>query len=491
MRNLLLFLSLLFSCCFAFAQNRGDIDYIQLLSEYEVEELPDFYENQYGYGFITGIVPPQNAIELYKIKYYTEDAGGVLTTATGLIAMPKGIDCTLPVAFYNHGTFYDYASMPSNLGFETLIGAILSTEGFISAIPDLIGYGDESPGSPNYIHAKTAGTANVDMMRAIKNWSEQQDSVDFTLNGQIFITGYSQGGHSAMAAHREFQQFHADEFTVTASAPGSGPYDVSVTQTNFMFDDDYYPQVAYIGIIILSYIEIYSDLVNMELFQENVLSPYDEIIIDILADFDTPLGVVNDQFPTNPFEMFDADYLNDFLTNPNHPLKIIFEDNNVYEWVPEAPMVMGFCTGDEEVSNDNARVAYNWMIENGAQNVDTLNLGNQSHFDCALPFLLNTRNMFNDMKAPCDGPAIAYNPLAKSELEIVHVTGSPFVYIHNHNAEAEALNIQLYDAQGRLMQEEKMYNYASYIRLDAPKNGLYHLVVTNNKDIMQSKKVVF
>src|SRR6202034_844940 len=40
-------------------------------------------------------------------------------------------------------------------------------------------------------------------------------------NGQLFITGYSQGGYVAMATHRAMQ---AAGLTVTASSPMSGPY---------------------------------------------------------------------------------------------------------------------------------------------------------------------------------------------------------------------------------------------------------------------------
>ena len=41
-----------------------------------------------------------------------------------------------------------------------------------------------------------------------------------------FLTGYSQGGHVTMAAHRELETFHTNEFTVTACAPCAGPYDL-------------------------------------------------------------------------------------------------------------------------------------------------------------------------------------------------------------------------------------------------------------------------
>ena len=44
------------------------------------------------------------------------------------------------------------------------------------------------------------------------------------LNGQLFLMGYSHGGHVTMALHRELEQYHANEITITASAPMAGAY---------------------------------------------------------------------------------------------------------------------------------------------------------------------------------------------------------------------------------------------------------------------------
>ena len=45
-------------------------------------------------------------------------------------------------------------------------------------------------------------------------------------SGKVMIAGYSQGGHVAMATHKVLERDHAGEFSVTAAAPMSGPYDL-------------------------------------------------------------------------------------------------------------------------------------------------------------------------------------------------------------------------------------------------------------------------
>ena len=47
------------------------------------------------------------------------------------------------------------------------------------------------------------------------------------LSGKVMLTGYSQGGHSSMAAHRAIERDHAAEINVVAGAHLAGPYNLS------------------------------------------------------------------------------------------------------------------------------------------------------------------------------------------------------------------------------------------------------------------------
>ena len=53
-----------------------------------------------------------------------------------------------------------------------------------------------SPGFHPYLHARSEATASVDMLRAGRNYCA---SNNIGLNGQVFLAGYSQGGHTEMA----------------------------------------------------------------------------------------------------------------------------------------------------------------------------------------------------------------------------------------------------------------------------------------------------
>ena len=60
-------------------------------------------------------------------------------------------------------------------------------------MPDYIGMG-ESPGLHPYVHGESEATATIDMIRAAREFIT--DSLNLIDNHQVFLSGYSQGGHA-------------------------------------------------------------------------------------------------------------------------------------------------------------------------------------------------------------------------------------------------------------------------------------------------------
>ena len=100
------------------------------------------------------------------------------------------------------------------------VGAAL---GYVAVAPDYLGLG-ESRGFHPYVHAATEASAAIDLLYAAQEFAEKQK---FPLNGQLFLTGYSQGGHASMALHRELERNYSKIFPVSAAAHLSGPYSIS------------------------------------------------------------------------------------------------------------------------------------------------------------------------------------------------------------------------------------------------------------------------
>lgn len=354
-----------------------------LLLTYTAQELMDL-----GVGNAT------NGVELHRIIYATEDVFGQPTIASGAIALPLG-DCSYPLAEYMHGTVLERDGVPSRQSGETIVGYFLAGTGYVAVLPDYLGLGD-GPGPHPYVHARSEATASIDMLRAAREFCAVR-GVD--LNGQLFLIGYSQGGHACMATHRMIEAEFSDEFTVTASAPCSGPYDVSGVQAQVMVATVPYPAPYYLPYILLSYGYVYPGLYVQ--LGDVIEEPW-ATILPPLFQGNNGSGEVDAVMPEVPSVILVDSVLESFSSDPDHYFRVALRDNDVYDWVPQAPVRMVYCESDSHVFYQNSIVCRDTMIANGATNVQAVSAGaNFDHTDCAFPALLGSKIWFDSQKLPC------------------------------------------------------------------------------------------
>jgi Prolyl oligopeptidase family len=173
---------------------------------------------------------PKCGVDFNYLQYATVGAAAEKTTATGALMVPVGSDpaCTgaRPIVLYAHGTTtaknYNIANVldstnPAN-GEALLVAAMYAAQGFIVVAPNYAGYDTSTLGYHPYLVADQQSKDMIDALTAARQAIPRLSSAD---SGKLFITGYSQGGHVAMATHKALQTAGA---TVTASAPMSGPY---------------------------------------------------------------------------------------------------------------------------------------------------------------------------------------------------------------------------------------------------------------------------
>jgi hypothetical protein len=268
----------------------------------------------------------------------------------------------------------------------------MATSGYLCAMPDYLGMGD-SPGLHPYIHAKSEATAVIDMLRACRDFAP---TVGRAWDNRLFLFGYSQGGHATMATHREIQQNYGPEFTVTGSAPMAGPYDCSGVQANVITSFDPYPTPGYLPYVIYSYDFVYKIVPDADaLFKP----PYDSILPTMFNGL-YAMGDINSICPEVPREMVKDSVMAAFEADPNHPLKVALRKNDLYNWVPQTPVKMFYCSSDDQVNYMNSIVAYNAFIAAGATNVSLFETANNlTHGECALPTMLFGKLYLDSLKA--------------------------------------------------------------------------------------------
>ena len=376
-------------------------------------------------------LPLEYDVETYKIIYNTIDALGNPTIASGAFCIPISEDCSnFPMAVYEHGTSLRKVDVPSYDVQEAYIGKIFSAGGYNVIMPDYIGMG-ESPGLHPYCHGESEATATLDMIRAVREGETLGLIPGMTQdNGELFLTGYSQGGHAAMATHKYVEDNNLlSEFNILASAPCSGPYEITGAMADTILAASY-SNPGYIVYLMASYQSVYGNLYNT--YSDILRSPYDQIVVPYFNGDNTTLGMgsLNNQLPTIIQELVVDSVLQNFLNSASdfsHPLWQAMSDNDNHDWTPERPVRMYYCTGDEQVSFQNALAAEATMQGNGADNVEAIYMGDGMHNECVLPSLSDVYYWFDTIRTPCntnglevvklDGVEIFPNPVI-DELEI-------------------------------------------------------------------------
>ncbi|MES2296447.1 MAG: lipase family protein [Pseudomonadota bacterium] len=179
-----------------------------------------------GITQVTGA--PRCTVSTYYMKYATVGGAGEATDATGAIMVPSGAAAGCsgahPVVLYAHGTATGKSNNMANLRDNTeaaLAAAMYAAQGFIVVAPNYAGYDVSSLSYHPYLNAEQQANDMIDALRAAR---KAFGTIGATDSGKLLLTGYSQGGHVAMATQRAMQTSYASEFTVTALAGLSGPY---------------------------------------------------------------------------------------------------------------------------------------------------------------------------------------------------------------------------------------------------------------------------
>ncbi len=346
-------------------------------------------------------------VKTYRLIYLSPGIDGDTVKASGLIAVPVPTSCdSFPMAVYCHGTILEQYDVPSYGSGEALIATLFASSGFITIAPDYLGLGI-GKGIHPYLHAETEASASIDLIRAARDFIEE--SQEANANGQTFVTGYSQGGHAAMATLKYAQDLGLlDTLGIVAGAPCSGPYNITEYQMKPMIlYDAPYRYMGYAVYIIMSYEAAYNNLYDSlnTVFKQ-------QYIDDIKLYFDGSqdeysMGVASDALPPYIKNLLTTEFYNAIKHNPDHPMWIDVADNDLYDWKPQFPLRMFYCDGDSQVNYKNSTTTADTMTANGAENVKAINVfPGADHSPCSFPALKSALNFFKSLADTCTTVAV-------------------------------------------------------------------------------------
>ncbi|MEL7161562.1 MAG: hypothetical protein AAFN92_12460, partial [Bacteroidota bacterium] len=388
-------------------------------------------------------------VENYKVVYTTTDAFGQPDTASGLLCVPNDPDIAFPLAIYNHGTVFERDGVPSVEGVpERLLPQAIGAYGYITVAPDYLGLG-ESDGFHPYVHAATEASAGRDMLLAVRDWLDARGT---GRNDQLFVTGYSQGGHASSALHMDLALNPGDdELTVTAAAHLSGPYSISEVMLSTVFREGRPTLPGYIVYTYVSYNNVYGIYDSLgQIFREPYLGVIDSFENGLLAAgaFNASLDRLLDENEALLVDMFQ-DSIRQVLADrdPSQPIIQALIDNDTYDWAPTAPTLLYYCTEDEQVPFRNALLADSVMRANGSTSVTVESGGPLDHGACVLPAAMRTIAFFRDfaqrfpvsLGEPADRPDVGLAPNPVAAGSVLRVNG----------LKNRAHDYVLYDLSGR------------------------------------------
>ncbi|MER6526890.1 alpha/beta hydrolase [Streptomyces sp. NPDC001508] len=318
--------------------------------------------------------PVRYGVRAYRLTYRTVDPYGKPTTATGLLTLPKGGAQRLDLVSDTHGTMVDRAYAPSvSDDFGRVPSYLNASAGRAVAAPDYLGLG-EGPGPHPYMDTRSAVAVSVDMLRAARSAA---DRLGRTLTGDLYATGFSQGGQVAMALGRALEGGAERSFRLKALAPVSGPYDLAGQEMPALFDGRVNDTS---GVFYVSYwlvaqnrlLHFYKD--PGEVFR----APYASRVESLFDGRHNEEDVVKSLAPSVKQLLTPAFY--DFLQHPTGPLlSALRSADHTCDWKPDVPVRLYAGVADTDVPLGNARSCALQLAAHQAH-MSLVNQGDVDHF---------------------------------------------------------------------------------------------------------------
>ncbi|MGQ3015563.1 MAG: lipase family protein, partial [Flavobacteriales bacterium] len=392
----------------------------QFLKSYDNSQIDSIYTSM---GLPSMLLPNQYKIDVYRLLYNTVGPDSITpVVASGLMVLPKDKGCGSTILSYQHGTMTRRVDAPSYRQGEWILGVAMGSEGYVGLLPDYLGLGLDTSMVHPYQHARSEATAVIDHIRAAREACVQ---LSYPLNGQVLLTGYSQGGHATMATHKMIQGSFSSEFNVTASVPMSGPYSMSGVMKDVMLSSQPYPAPYYLPYVLFSFRNVYGVYPNASDF---LVAPYD-VVLPPLFNGVYGSGTIDNAMPNVPKNILKQAVLDSFTNDPNHIFRQLLDENDVYKWVPQVPVHMLYCEGDNSVPFENSIVAYDYMTNAGATKVSKNNVNSAlDHGECAQFAMLEMRTFFDTLRM--DKVSLSFSTVppsgagAQDGAITVHVSGA-------------------------------------------------------------------
>lgn len=311
------------------------------------------------------------SVEALSVNYYSIDMQGNMIPVSGALFIPQQVS-DLPLLSIQHGTETKrdrVASVSPNNSVEGIFGLLTASMGYMSLVPDYPGFGISTMNHP-YMHAASLIPSVVDLMLASKQFAVDNQ---ITLNGQVFLTGYSEGGFVSLITQKQIEEYYKNDFILTAVAPMSGPYDLKGT-FDTIFQSGEYITPAYGAYCFSAYNEIYgwnrlSDMVN-EPYASNLPGIFNGSMM---------WGEVLDELPASFTDLIKPSFRQAYNDGSEVAIISAISENTILDWSPQTPLHFIHGDADAVVPYQNTLTAIEKLSAKGAVDIQLTAIPGGTH----------------------------------------------------------------------------------------------------------------
>ena len=377
--------------------------------------LSDYIEN----SLIQSLNLRYSEVSAFRIEYKTSHpySRHREVKASGLALAPSSRK-PLPLLVYFYPTLLYKSWAPSLIPSTALsmdpledyrlMLIFLALQGYIVIVPDQIGYGSSDHLPHPYLHKESVTQTTADFLQSTANALSERG---FPFQKELFIMGYSQGGHGALAFAEAMQDSSID-FEIKAVSAGGGPYDLLYTTQELL------SQKQVLQLVTVPLLQSYSYIYNWDLKEIVRRESYSSAISQVYKQDSLQQAVK--PLPSRVDSLFRSEFLRDIYSKRNNFYQQTLEENSVYDWEPDFPILLFHVKKDKIVPYENREIAYRYFrssrnsqikkmncnfrkVEDLISLMDDLNRmrGNRStiepdHVSCSFIFFLETGDYFLD-----------------------------------------------------------------------------------------------
>jgi hypothetical protein len=280
---------------------------------------------------------------------------------------------------------------------------LTSLYGFVTLQADYIGYGDSAGHYHPFVMKKSLANATVDFIRAAREFAEAND---IPLNGQLFVTGYSEGGFTALAALEKIEKY--TDMQVALAAPMAGPYDLNRTAFYVLDPSEENLSVpSFMAFVGYAYTRAYDIPLDSVINQ-----PYASKLPELFSGAYTrpQIDAQLTYKKTGPDGLFNPAFVNAFFTDETMWFRQAVLVNSVNFWGPQTSVRLLHCEGDDVIPYPIAQWTEGTLNAYGAADVALVpvertlknyGMGDgtpMGHAQCALPAYGLAAGMFAQVR---------------------------------------------------------------------------------------------